>query len=472
MIGREKEQSILLELAKSDHSELAVVYGRRRVGKTFLVRETFGYKFSFSHTGVENGTLRDELFAFWDSLRDAGYECERPKDWWTAFGELKEHLRKCPDGKKIVFLDELPWMDTHKSGFVKAIESFWNGWASARRDICLVVCGSAAAWMVKNVLQSRGGLFNRASRQICLQPFTLGECERFVKSKGMEMDRYDIAEAYMVFGGAAYYWGLLEKGESLAQNIDRLFFSRNGDLVHEFTRLYRSVFSNPDPYIAIVSALGVRKAGMTREELVASGGKIANNGNLSKCLDNLERSGFIRRYVPVGRKKNDALIQLTDNYTLFHFKFANKNSGGDESFWSHYHGTPAFSAWDGLAFERVCLAHVDRIKAALGISGVASTVASWRCKRTDGGLSGAQIDLVISRADNVVNICEMKFAKGEYEIDAEEAARMRIRKEAFVRETGFRGGVHLTFVTPYGVKRNKYWNMVQSEVTLDDLFRE
>lgn len=471
MIGREKEQAILKELAKSDHSELAVVYGRRRVGKTFLVRETFDYKFAFSHAGVENGTLRDELFAFWDSLRDAGCECERPTDWWTAFGELKNLLRRCPDARKIVFLDELPWMDTHKSGFIKALESFWNGWASARRDIFLVVCGSAAAWMVKNVLQSRGGLFNRASRQIYLQPFTLSECERFVRSKGIEMERGDIVKAYMVFGGAAYYWGLLEKGESLAQNIDRLFFSQGGDLAHEFSRLYRSVFSNPDPYVAIVSSLGERKSGITREELVAADGKIANNGNLSRCLDNLERSGFIRRYVPIGRRKNNSLIQLTDNYTLFYFKFMKENTDGDEAFWSHYSATSACAAWEGLAFERVCLAHIDRIKAALGISGVAAKVAPWRYRGNEDGLRGAQIDLVISRADNVVNICEMKFTCGEYEITADEAERLRNRIEAFRRETGFRGGIHLTFVTPYGVRRNKYWNMVQSEVTLNDLFR-
>lgn len=470
MIGREKEQAILKELAKSDHSELAVVYGRRRVGKTFLVRETFDYKFAFSHAGVENGTLRDELFAFWDSLRDAGCECGRPTDWWTAFGELKNLLRRCPDARKIVFLDELPWMDTHKSGFIKALESFWNGWASARRDIFLVVCGSAAAWMVKNVLQSRGGLFNRASRQIYLQPFTLAECERFVRSKGIEMERGDIVKAYMVFGGAAYYWGLLEKGESLAQNIDRLFFSQGGDLAHEFSRLYRSVFSNPDPYVAIVSSLGERKSGITREELVAADGKIANNGNLSRCLDNLERSGFIRRYVPIGRRKNNSLIQLTDNYTLFYFKFMKENTDGDEAFWSHYSATSACAAWEGLAFERVCLAHIDRIKAALGISGVAAKVAPWRYRGNEDGLRGAQIDLVISRADNVVNICEMKFTCGEYEITADEAERLRNRIEAFRRETGFRGGIHLTFVTPYGVRRNKYWNMVQSEVTLNDLF--
>ncbi len=471
MIGRETEQSVLLELAHSDHSKLAVVYGRRRVGKTFMVRETFQYRFSFSHTGVENGTMQDELFAFWESLRDAGRECNRPHDWWEAFGELKRHLAGCREKRKIVFLDELPWMDTDKSGFTKALEAFWNGWAMARRDIFLVVCGSAAAWMTKHVLQSRGGLFNRASRQIFLEPFTLSECERFVKEKGLEMDRRDIVCGYMVFGGAAYYWDLLEKGESLAQNIDRLFFSRNGDLAHEFSRLYRSVFSSPEPYVAIVTALGEKKAGMTREEIVAAGGASGNNGTLTVCLDNLERSGFVRRYAAVGRTKRGSVYQLIDNYTLFYFKFAKDQDGDDDKFWSHSSASSARKTWEGLAFERVCLEHVGKIKEALGISGVASSVSSWRSVGNGKGRRGAQVDLVISRADNVTNLCEMKFCGGEYEIDAEEAERLRNRVEAFRRETGAKGGIHLTFVTPFGVKRNKYWGMIQSEVVLDDLFR-
>lgn len=472
MVGREKEKQILQELAHADHSKLAVVYGRRRVGKTFMIRETFNYRFSFSHTGVENGTMQDELFAFWESLRDAGLACERPGDWWEAFGQLKRHLERCRDDRKTVFLDELPWMDTEKSGFTKALESFWNGWASARRDIFLVVCGSAAAWMTKNVLQSRGGLFNRATRQIFLEPFTLAECERFVQEKGLEMDRGDIVRGYMVFGGAAYYWDLLDRGESLAQNIDRLFFSRNGDLSHEFSRLYKSVFPHPEPYVAVVTALGAKKAGMTREEIVRCGGAAGNNGNLTTCLENLERSGFVRRYSPLGRAKRGSVYQLVDNYTLFWFRFAKDRDGEDAHFWSHAVASPALSTWQGLAFERVCLEHVPQIKAALGVSGVATRVSSWRAQGDAGANRGAQVDLVISRADNVANLCEMKFCGGEYEIDAEEAEKLRNRVEAFRRETGTRGGIRLTFVTPYGVKRNKYANLVQSEVTLEGLFAD
>ena len=383
MIGRKYEQRVLRELAEEDESRLAVVYGRRRVGKTYLVRETFANRFAFSHTGVEDGTMKDELFAFWDSLRDFGWECERPGDWFDAFGELKKYLSQLPEGRKIVFFDEVPWMDTRRSGFLKVFEKFWNGWASARHDIFLIVCGSAASWMVKKVLHHRGGLFNRSSRQLYVKPFHLHECELMVAERGLGMDRRDIVSAYMVFGGSAYYWSLLDKSESLAQNIDRLFFFTGGELANEFHRLYRSLFSNPEPYIAIVTALGTKKTGMTRDELAEAGG-LSNNGNLTECLENLELSGFLRRYSVGGNGKRGAVYQLIDNYTIFYFKFVKGNLRKDVHFWSHNLNSPVRYAWEGLSFERVCFEHVECIKAALGISGVVSSVSAWRRSGADG----------------------------------------------------------------------------------------
>jgi hypothetical protein len=462
-----------MECIQADRSRLIVVYGRRRVGKTFLIRESFDYKFTFTHTGLEKGGYREQLSEFWHSLkRQWKADCRMPSSWSDAFELLKDAVSESTDARKTIFIDELPWMDTRNSGFLSAVEGFWNGWASARKDVVMVVCGSAAAWMTKKVLQNKGGLFNRANRTIYLEPFTLAECEAYVKAEGLVMDRKDIVSAYMVFGGAPYYWSLLDKSESLSQNIDRLFFAKNGDLAHEFSRLYRSVFANPEPYVAVVTALGARKAGMTRDEIVQAGGASGNNGNLTACLDNLERSGFIRRYPAIGRTKRDSVYQLIDNYTLFHFRFAKDRDGEDAQFWSHSAASPARSTWQGLAFERVCLEHARQIKKALGVAGVATSVSSWRLPGDGAGRHGAQIDLVISRADNVTNLCEMKFCQDEYEIDAEEAVKLRNRVEAFRRETGTKGGIHLTFVTPYGVRRNKYWNLVQSEVTLDDLFAD
>lgn len=471
MIGRKRELAILEDCRAADRSRLVVIYGRRRVGKTFLVREAFDYRFTFTHTGLEKGSYREQLAAFWNELRrQGGAQCPVPRNWMEAFEALKEVLSASGDARKTVFLDELPWMDTKNSGFVAAVEAFWNGWASARKDVLMVVCGSAAAWMTKKVLQNRGGLFNRASRTIRLEPFTLRECEEFVRAEGIAMDRKDIASAYMVFGGAPYYWSLLDRRESLSQNIDRLFFGQTAELADEFGRLYRSVFPSPDPYIAVVTALGKKKAGMTRAELADAVPGTANDGTLTELLRNLESSGFIRHYSMTGNIRKGSVFQLVDNYTLFYFQFVHGYSGRDSARWSHMVRSGARTAWEGLAFERICLQHSAQIKAALGIAGVETSESAWRCTSRDADVKGAQIDLVIRRADRVVNLCEMKFCSEKFAIDAGYAEKLREKIGAFKRETGTRDNCHLTFVTTYGLRRNAHSAMVQSEVTLDDLF--
>ena len=471
MVGRTKELNTIRECVAADRSRLIVVYGRRRVGKTFLIREAFNYRFTFTHTGIEDGDYGEQLSAFWRSLKEQwNDDCERPSDWMEAFELLKKAIASSKDGRKTVFIDELPWMDTRNSGFVKAVAAFWNGWASARKDVVMVVCGSAAAWMSKKILQNKGGLFNRANRTIYLEPFTLAECEAFLKSENIIMGRKDIVCAYMIFGGAPYYWTLLEGGSSLSQNIDNLFFATNAVLSREFTRLYRSVFQHPEPYMEIVSALATKKAGMTRDELIKAIPGANSNGNFSQCLDNLEISGFVRRYAEIGNIKKGSVFQLIDNYTLFYFRFVRDYSGRDPMHWTHTINGRSRSVWEGLAFERVCLQHSQQIKHALGISGVSTSESEWRCPPTE-GRRGAQIDLVIERADHVVNLCEMKFASGEYEIKSDEAENLREKIESFKNATRTRSACHLTFVTTYGVKRNANSGLVQSEVTLDDLFQ-
>ena len=473
MIGRKRELGVIRDCMDADRSRLIVVYGRRRVGKTFLVREAFDYRFTFTHTGLERGGYREQLSEFWNSLkRQWNADCRMPSSWSEAFELLKDAITESKDARKTVFIDELPWMDTRNSGFVNAVESFWNGWASARKDVVMVVCGSAAAWMSKKVLQNKGGLFNRANRTIYLEPFTLAECEAYVEAEGLVMDRKDIVSAYMVFGGAPYYWSLLDRGESLSQNIDRLFFGTRPELAEEFVRLYRSVFSNPEPYIAVVTALGRKKCGMTREEIVAAVPDAGNDGALTAVLRNLETSGFVRRYVETGNVKKGSVFQLIDNYTLFFFQFVQGYAGHDAHRWSNMSNDQRRRTWEGLAFERVCLQHSRQIKVALGIAGVETSESAWRCASRDPDVRGAQIDLVIERGDRVVNLCEMKFAAEKFVIDAEYASRLREKVGAFRRETGVRGNCHLTFVTTYGLRRNSHSGMVQSEVTLDDLFRD
>lgn len=469
IIGRKEEQQILHSAAQSENSEFVAVYGRRRVGKTYLIRETFGYKFTFQHTGLAKGNTKEQLFSFAISLRDAGYDdCPIPKSWLEAFSLLSTYLKNSTDEKKIVFLDELPWMDTPRSNFISAFEHFWNGWASARKDIVLIICGSATSWIINKVINDHGGLHNRVTKQIALQPFTLKECEMFAQSKGLEMSRYQLAECYMVFGGIPYYWSLLEKGLSLAQNIDKIIFAKNGKLSNEFNQLYASLFKSPEQYIDIVTALGKKKVGMTREEIIAATDKYSN-GALSKVLDELEYCGFIRKYNGFDKKSKQAIYQLIDNYTLFYFKFIQQNENNDEHFWSASIDSAMHRAWSGLAFERLCMAHTQQIKAALGIAGVLSNVYSWR-KEADEMSDGAQIDLLIDRKDQVINLCEMKYSLSEYAIDAEYEQKLRNKKSTFINATNTRKAVHLTMVTTFGIKTNAHSGIVQNEITLEDLF--
>ena len=469
IIGRKEEQQILHSAAQSENSEFVAVYGRRRVGKTYLIRETFGYKFTFQHTGLAKGNTKEQLFSFAISLRDAGYDdCPIPKSWLEAFSLLSAYLKNSTDEKKIVFLDELPWMDTPRSNFISAFEHFWNGWASARKDIVLIICGSATSWIINKVINDHGGLHNRVTKQIALQPFTLKECEMFAQSKGLEMSRYQLAECYMVFGGIPYYWSLLEKGLSLAQNIDKIIFAKNGKLSNEFNQLYASLFKSPEQYIDIVTALGKKKVGMTREEIIAATDKYSN-GALSKVLDELEYCGFIRKYNGFDKKSKQAIYQLIDNYTLFYFKFIQQNENNDEHFWSASIDSAMHRAWSGLAFERLCMAHTQQIKAALGIAGVLSNVYSWR-KEADETSDGAQIDLLIDRKDQVINLCEMKYSLSEYAIDAEYEQKLRNKKSAFINATNTRKAVHLTMVTTFGIKANAHSGIVQNEIILEDLF--
>ena len=471
MIGREVEKKRLLEAYRSKHSEFVVVYGRRRVGKTFLVRETFNYKFAFQHTGHSKGNMAEQLLYFRESLEDAGYaDCPMLTTWHEAFRHLQKFLEKRTGKRKVVFIDELPYMATHKSGCIAALEHFWNGWATARKDILLIVCGSAASWLLKKVVGDKGGLHNRVTGKIHLSPFTLAECEEMAAEKKLRYSRAQIAECYMAIGGIPYYWHYLQKGLSVPQNMDQLFFAEDAGLKTEYDELYRSLFDSPEPYMRIVEVLGRNGRAMSRDELAAASG-MTSCGTFSGYLDDLEKCGFIARHAMFGAAVKGALYRLIDNYTLFYFKFIAENRNRDEHFWSNSLEAQFRKAWVGFAFERLCLRHVKQIKAALGIAGVRTAESVWHHVADDVYPHGAQIDLVIDRNDDIVNLCEMKFCHGAFAINKRYSADLANKRQAFEAVTGTKKGLHLTFVTTAGLAHNSYWSDVQSEVTLDDLFR-
>lgn len=471
MIAREHEQKELMKAYKSQQSEFVAVYGRRRIGKTFLVRETFDGMFAFQHTGVARGKQRRQLTEFRRSLRNSGCtEIGTITDWFDAFDCLGKFIAGLPASRKVIFLDELPWMDTGRADFVSALEHFWNGWASARKDILLIVCGSATSWMIDKVIKDKGGLHNRVTRNVFLDAFTLAECRSYVDAMGWPMTDKEIVETYMAIGGVPFYWTLLEKGNSVAQNFNLLFFGEHARMKNEFSQLYASLFKRPETYLKVVCALSCDKAGLTRLEIIERA-KVSNNGKLRVVLKELEACGFIRRYVGFGKRKRDSVYQLVDPFTLFYFQFMRGESNTDPEFWMTHVSSPAISAWRGLAFERVCLAHVRQIKAALGISGVSTQVYAWSHRPAYKGDRGAQIDLIIDRADGVVNVCEIKFASGLYDVGPREEVEFETKLDVFRRVTHTTKSVHLTLITLNGTTDNPHGHCVQSMVTMKDLFR-
>ena len=469
LIGREKEIKTLQQAYHSEYSEFVAVYGRRRIGKTFLIREAFNYQFVFQHTGVYKETLKKQLRNFRDALKMSGMKKVRiPTDWSDAFFQLAQFIKESKEEKKVIFIDEVPWLDTPRSGFLSALEYFWNSFASARKDVLLIICGSATSWIINKVLKNHGGLHNRVTYRIHLQPFTLHECEKYAKYLGMRASHYDLIEYYMVLGGVAFYWSRLDKGLSVAQNIDNMIFSETGFLHNEFNELYDSLFNEPESYLKIIDALGTIRLGMTRDELVKEGG-ITSNGKLTRMLEDLTECGFIKRIPSYGGKAKDDLIQLVDNFTIFYYKYIKENQNNDEHFWSNSYNSPIRTAWTGLAFERVCFQHIPQIKQAMGIAGVATQCYSWKAK---GGMhsSGAQIDMVLDRSDNIINICEIKFSKGEYTITKDYAMSLNNKVERFIDATKTKKSILLTMITTNGVTHNEYWNQIQKEITANELF--
>jgi hypothetical protein len=368
--------------------------------------------------------------------------------------------------KKVVFIDEMPWMDTHKSGFVSALEWFWNSFASAQKDIVLIICGSASSWIINKVINNHGGLHNRVTKQIYLKPFNLNECEQMLAANGISFNRHQIVESYMIFGGIPYYLSLFQKRLGLSQNVDHLCFKDKGKLTDEFENLYASLFRNYEKHIAIVKALSTKAKGLTREEIIESA-KLPNGGNLTRTLEELEISGFIRRYHSFAKKEKGAIYQLVDFFTLFYFNFMFEMRENDESFWTNFIESARHRAWSGYGFEQVCLAHLPQIKHKLSIAGVLTRTAAWRSNDKE---NFAQIDLLIERNDKVINLCEIKYASEQFVIDKKYDEILRDKRGAFRAETKTTKAIHLTFITTYGLKHNAYWGNIQSEVTMEDLF--
>ena len=469
VIGRKKEIKLLTEYYNSGRAEFVAVYGRRRIGKTFLIRNLFQGDFAFEMSGSIDAPAEAQLSNFGYALREYGNPAQNlPANWTEAFEALKQLLKARLGGKRLlVFIDELPCLDTRKSGFQQAFEHFWNGWAAYQREVMLVVCGSATSWMIANLIDSHGGLHNRITHEMYLASFTLGETEEMLQANGFAWTRLSILQIYSIMGGVPYYLSLLDKGQGVEANVDRLFFANHAELKREYDRLYVSLFKNSEIYMRVIEALATCKQGMTRKN-IADKLRLPSGGTLTKVLRELVNCDFVRGYNTRERKikQKDQIYQLTDLYTLFYMQFCHPAST-DTAYWTHLMGKPRQNTWYGLAFERICMLHIPQIKHSLGIDQIHTEYYSWRSKES---VPAAQIDLLIERADNLVNLCEIKYSQAPYALTKEEDMRIRNRMADFVSETGIRHGILTTLITTFGVRQNPYSSIAQAQLTMDDLF--
>lgn len=475
IVGRKKELEELERVYHSDRPEFVAVYGRRRIGKTYLIKQALKDRITFQHTGVspvdqkdETNRLKTQLESFYYSLLNHGLEgFSQPKSWMQAFFQLEQLLQKLDDGRRmVIFIDELPWMDTPRSCFLSAFEGFWNGWCNGRDNIMLVVCGSATSWMQSNLSRNKGGLYGRLTNEIKVNPFTLKECEEYFEHEGIEMSRYDIVQSYMVFGGIPYYLSCFRKGYSFEQNTDLILFGSQPRLKDEFNRLFRAIFTNSDDCRKIIRFLATRNFGYTREEISTSTG-LPLGGGLSETLSVLAESDFIMRYTPYGKGTGE-YYKLIDNFCLFWLKYVDPNQT-NATFFNDNQATAIMDAWRGVAFEQVCWQHFSQIKRALEIGGVKTSVSAWNIKGTE-QKAGAQIDFLIMRNDNIVNLCEMKFCSTSYLVDRTDEEKMLYRMGLLKETLPARQAIHLTLITTYGLVPGKHSGKIQKVITADDLF--
>ncbi len=473
IIGRKAEIKILQETLVSQEAEMVAVFGRRRIGKTFLISTVYEKEIAFELSGTQGGSLKQQLKNFRDELSikyNTPHKMETPEDWLAAFQLLKQYIISLENvEKKVIFFDEVPWLSGHKSGFLEALGYFWNSWAS-RQNIILVICGSAASWMIRRIVHDKGGLHNRITKRIYLQPFTLTETETFLQSRGIYFDRFQLLHLYMAMGGVPQYLKEVKPNLSATQNIDKICFSNGGLLQDEFSKLYGALFSDADRHISIIRALSQKWKGMDREEILQKT-KLDSGGSTTKLLEELEQSGFIMSYQPFGKKQRDKIYRLTDSYSLFYIQFIENNSN-EEGIWLQLSQSQKFKSWSGYAFENLCLAHLPQIKKALGISGIFTSFSTFYKKQTS-DLAGTQIDLVLDRKDHVINLFEMKFYEEAIIPTKKFADNLREKKMIFKSTTNTKKQISWVMLSAYGIKPNQHsLGLIDYVLTMDDLFEK
>ena len=483
IIGREKEIAILESRLRSQFAEFIAVYGRRRVGKTYLIKQFFSKRdvILFEQTGLNKGNLKAQLEIFAESLSRAFYNGVRmttPKNWMDALHQLNLSIDMYRDKQVVIFFDELPWLAARKSGFLVALEHFWNVYWTYRKKLKLVVCGSAASWMLENLIYNKGGLHNRITARIRLQPFNLCETKKYLRYLGVNLNNQQILQIYMAMGGIPHYLKEISKGLSAAQNINEICFQKDGLLFDEFDMLFHSLYEEPETYVNIIRTIAKKPKGISRKELIKAT-KITEGGRLTAQLRSLEEAGFIGGLLPLNKGKRGVYYRVMDEYVLFYltwiepFKEVTKRAIiSDAHYWELAIKKPAWQTWTGQTFEAVCFKHANVIRKKLDIEHIAVICGDWQYQPEKYSKeSGAQIDLVFDREDGCVMLCEIKYSDKPYTVTKEFVEQLK-RKEAVYREkTKSKKQIFWVLIAANGVSENQYLkDTIHHVITLEDLF--
>jgi hypothetical protein len=485
IIGRDEEKQILEDAFSSGDPEFIALFGRRRVGKTYLIRQTFfGRKNTifFNVTGMKDGKTSQQIRNFVNQIGECfyrdGVRLESPKNWFDALDLLAQEIKSSSSKKIVLFFDEFPWMATRKSELLPAFEYFWNQRGSADPRIKLIVCGSSAGWIVKKIINNRGGLYNRVTRRIYLEPFTLRETKMYLEHRKIKLSNYHIVDLYMVLGGIPFYLSQIKPGLSPAQIIAGLAFSKHSFLLVEFENLYATLFESGNAHTDIARIIASHRHGISQEELVRQSQHISSGGTLAGWLNDLEKAGFIERFKPFGAKKS-YYYKMIDEYSLFYFYWIEPIVGTlhakemAKGYWEKIQHSPAWHAWAGYAFESLCYKHINEIKKALHIND-SSHAFTWRYVPPKGSLEqGAQIDLLFDRDDGLINLCEIKNTRTPFVIDKSYAASLGRKIKVFETRTKTQKTFVLNMILAGGIKRNIYSEgLIAGVCKLDNLFEK
>lgn len=480
--GRRKEQELLLELIESNKSEFIAVYGRRRVGKTYLIKNLMSsFSCVFFHvTGIQKGTVQIQLKEFAKQIGNAFYQSPSivpQKNWFDTFEDLTDAINEVPKDQTVVlFFDEFPWMATPRSKILVALELYWNRYWVFDKRIKLIICGSSTSWIINNIINNKGGLHNRVTRTINLQPFSLHETESYLKEHRIKLNHKQILDLYTVLGGVPLYWSFIRKGRSAHQCIDELCFQKNGPLVNEFERLFESLFEDPKPYVELIRFIADHRYGIGQAELIALS-KQPNGGGTIDRLHQLEEAGFVTSLVPYGHKDRGVYYVMDDEYSLFYLRWiephlktiAKKET--NEGFWLSLSNQSSWKAWAGYAFESICYKHINQIRRALHID-PGARAGTWRYSpRIKDEQAGAQIDLLFDRLDGTITLCEIKCSEHQFAIDKSCHQELLRKMEIFKKQTRTKKQLFFSMITTMGLKKTMYSEeIISTEATLEDLF--